>query len=59
MFVRWHWYCVGVNMHEALQATVSEGLVQGLYVSARVGGFEPAALRMQGIKLTIEPPCPT
>src|SRR6218665_869721 len=43
---------------EALQATVSEGLAQGLYMAARVG-FEPATLRTQSTELTTEPPCPT
>ena len=37
---------------------MSEGLVQGLYVAAEMG-FEPAPLRMQGTKLTTEPPCPS
>ena len=37
--------------HHAILATMSEGLAQGPYVAARVG-FEPVALRMQGLKLT-------
>ena len=43
---------------EALQATVSEGLAQGPYVTTRVG-FEPATLRTQGTELITEPPRPT
>jgi len=34
---------------------MSEGLAQGSYMAARVG-FKPATLRMQGTKLTTEPP---
>jgi len=37
---------------------MSEGLVQGPYMAARVG-FEPASLQTQGIKLTTESPCPS
>jgi len=33
--------------HRSTTATVSEGLVQGLYVAATVG-LEPATLRTQG-----------
>ena len=34
---------------EALRATASEGLAQGLYVAARVG-LEPATFRTEGPK---------
>ena len=40
-----------------LQSTTSEGLVQGLYVAARVG-FEPVTLLLQGTEPTTEPPRP-
>src|SRR6218665_1923767 len=43
---------------EALQATISEGLVQGPYVAARAG-FEPTTLRSNGVVSTNAPPCPT
>src|SRR6218665_307882 len=43
---------------EALQATVSEGLAQGPYVTA-TAGFEPTNLRSKGIDSTNAPPCPT
>src|SRR6218665_3189739 len=43
---------------EAPQATVSEGLAQGLYVAARAG-FEPTTLLMKGDESTNEPPHPT
>ena len=46
----------GLTHAKALQAPVSEGLAQGLYMTARVG-FDPPTLRMQGTKLTTEPPC--
>ena len=47
------------NQHtEALQATVSEGLAQGLYVAAGAG-FEPTPLRTKGDESTNEPPRPT
>ena len=45
-------------MQKALQATASEGLVQGLYMAARVG-FKPAILRTQDADHTTEPPRPT
>src|SRR6218665_3964219 len=41
---------------EAPQATVNEGLAQGLYAQVR-GRFEPATLRTKGIDSTNEPPC--
>jgi len=40
---------------EASQATVSEGLAQGHYVTARAG-FETATLRTKGDESTNEPP---
>ena len=40
---------------EALQATVSEGLAQGLYMAAGVG-LKPATLWTQDTELTTEPP---
>ena len=40
---------------EALQATVSEGLAQGLYMAARAE-FEPTTLRSKGIDSTNAPP---
>ena len=40
---------------EALQATASEGLVQGSYVVVKLG-FESATFRTQGTEPTIEPP---
>jgi len=43
---------------EALQATVNEGLAQGLYLAASMG-FKPATLPMQGTKNNTEPPLPT
>src|SRR6218665_1032480 len=43
---------------EAPQATVIEGLAQGLYVAARAG-FEPTTLLTKGDESTIEPPHPT
>src|SRR6218665_1805310 len=43
---------------EALQATASDGLVQGPYVAARVR-FEPATLRSKIIDSTNAPPHPT
>src|SRR6218665_963982 len=43
---------------EAPQATASEGLVQGLYVAARVG-FEPTTLFTKGDESTNEPSRPT
>src|SRR6218665_4042195 len=42
----------------APQATASEGLAHGPYVSARVG-VEPATLRTKGDESTNEPPRPT
>src|SRR6218665_2094126 len=46
------------NQHaEPLQATVSEGLAQGPYVSTRVG-IEPETLRKQGTELNTEPSRP-
>src|SRR6218665_3036786 len=43
---------------EALQATVSEGLVHGPYVAARAE-FEPTTYRLKGIVSTNAPPRPT
>jgi len=43
---------------EASQATASEGLAQGPYVTARAG-FEPTTLRSTGVHCTNEPPRPT
>ena len=43
---------------EAPQATASEGLVQGPYVSARAG-FDSTTLRLEGIDSTKAPPRPT
>ena len=51
-----HGYCAGVS-REAPQATASEVLAQGPYVTARAG-FEPATLRTKGFKSTNEPPRP-
>ena len=42
---------------KAPQATASEGLAQGPYVSARAE-FEPATLRTKGDESTNEPPRP-
>ena len=42
---------------ETLQATASEGLAQGPYVTARAG-FDPATLWSKGIDSTNAPPCP-
>ena len=44
--------------HQALQATVSEGLAQGPYMAARAG-FEPATLLTKGTESTNEPSRPT
>jgi len=44
-------HCVGSLHAEALHATVSEGLVQGPYVAARVG-FETTTLWSKGIDST-------
>ena len=43
---------------EALEAIVSEGLVEGPYMAARAG-FEPTALGSKGVVSTNAPPCPT
>ena len=43
---------------EAPQATASEGLAQGAYVTPRAG-FEPATLRTKGDESTNEPSRPT
>ena len=42
---------------EAPQATVIEGLAQGLYVAVREG-VEPMTLRTKGFDSTNAPPCP-
>ena len=49
---------VGSASEIQYKRTASEGLAQGPYMVARVG-FEPATLRMEGIALTTDPPCPT
>jgi len=44
-------------MDTALQATVSEGFAQGLYMAAGVG-LKPVTFRAQGTELATEPPRP-
>src|SRR6218665_2273487 len=51
-----HGYCVQVHT-EALQATASKGLAQGLYMAAKIG-FEPVTLQTKGDESTNEPPYP-